>query len=165
MLVRRIDLHCDDTNLLVAVLPHEATHVVLAGKFGSKLVPRWADEGIAVLTEPREKIERHLRNLPQHRQEQTLLSLRQLVQLEDYPEPRRIGAFYAESVSLVDFLSRRAGPQVFTQFLRDGMASGYERALQQHYGFRDFADLEKQWTAFAFNGEAGSPTRVAGAAH
>lgn len=162
VVVRRIDLHWDDPNLLVAVLPHEATHVVLAGRFGSRLVPRWADEGMAVLTEPREKVERHLRNLPQHRQDQTLMSLRQLVQLEDYPEPRRIGAFYAESVSLVDFLCKKAGPQVFTHFLRDGMQGGYERALQQHYGYRDFADLEKEWTRFAFQGEAVSPIKVAG---
>ena len=32
---RRIDLHCDDINLLVAVLPHETTHTVLAGNFGN----------------------------------------------------------------------------------------------------------------------------------
>ena len=46
------------------MLPHEATHVVLAGQFGDQPVPRWADEGMAVLTEPRDKIDRHLRNLP-----------------------------------------------------------------------------------------------------
>ena len=62
-----MDLHCDDVNMLVAVLPHETTHTVVAGNFGDQPVPRWADEGMAVLTEPREKIERHLRNLPKYR--------------------------------------------------------------------------------------------------
>ena len=60
VLSRRIDLHCGDVpNLLAAVLPHETTHVTLAGQFGDRPVARWADEGMAVLTEPREKVERH----------------------------------------------------------------------------------------------------------
>src|SRR5207244_3282532 len=103
LVTRRIDLHCDDPNMIVAVLPHETTHVVLAGQFGDVQVPRWADEGMAVLTEPRDKVERHLHNLDRCRQDGQLFSLRQLMQMHDYPDPRYIGAFYAESVSLVDF--------------------------------------------------------------
>jgi hypothetical protein len=150
VLGRRIDLHCDDPGMLPAVLPHETTHVVLAGKFGEQPVPRWADEGIAVLTEPREKIERHLRNLPKHRQENQLFPLRQLVNMNDYPDPRYIGSFYAQSVSLVDFLSREKGPEVFTQFVREGMHSGYDSALQKYYGLRSFDELEQRWRKYAF---------------
>jgi hypothetical protein len=159
VLGRRMDLHCDDPGMLGAVLPHETTHVVLAGNFGDHPVPRWVDEGIAVLSEPREKIDRHLRNLPRHRQQGELFPLRQLIQMSDYPpEPHRVGAFYAESVSVVDFLSRQRGPEVFTQFIREGMQSGFERAVQKYYGCRSFEDLESQWVAFAF---AGSDTGVA----
>jgi hypothetical protein len=147
---RRIDLHCDEPAMLDAVLPHEATHVVLAGNFGDQPVPRWADEGIAVLTEPREKIDRHLRNLPKHRQDHQLFSLRQLVQMNDYPDPRYIGSFYAQSVSLVEFLSKEKGPEVFTQFVRDGLRSGYDAALQKHYGYRSFDELEQHWRTYAF---------------
>jgi hypothetical protein len=150
VLGRRIDLHCDDPGMLPAVLPHETTHVVLAGKFGEQPVPRWADEGIAVLTEPREKIDRHLRNLPRHRQENQLFPLRQLVNMNDYPDPRYIGSFYAQSVSLVDFLSRDKGPEVFTQFVRDGMHNGYDSALQKYYGLRSFDELEQRWRKYAF---------------
>lgn len=32
---RRIDVHCDDPNMFVGVLPHETTHVVLAGASAS----------------------------------------------------------------------------------------------------------------------------------
>jgi hypothetical protein len=154
VLSRRIDLHCDNLDLLTAVLPHETTHVVLAGNFGEQPVPRWADEGIAVLTEPRPKIERHLRNLAQHRQEGQLFHLRQLVQMNDYPQPQQIPAFYAQSVSLVDFLSHEKGPQVFCQFVRDGLRSGYDSALQRHYGYRSFEELESQWSAVAFRDAA-----------
>jgi hypothetical protein len=147
---RRVDLHCDDPNMMVGVLPHEVTHVVLAGRFGDHVVPRWADEGMAVLSEPRERIERHLRNLPKHRADQHLFGIGQLIQLEAYPDPRYIGPFYAQSVSLVDYLTERSGPRVFAKFLRDGLASGYEPALQRYYGIQTFAQLEQQWMQHTF---------------
>lgn len=160
---RRIDLHCDDPNLLTAVLPHETTHVVLAGKFGDQPVPRWADEGMAVLAEPRDRVERYLRNLPRHRADGQLFALHQLLQLNDYPEPRRVGAFYAQSVSLVEFLAGERGPLTFTRFVRDGMRSGYEGALKRHYGFQDFRELEQHWRRFALKEDpalAGAAERV-----
>src|SRR6202011_5991684 len=137
-------LHCDEPkNMLGAVLPHEATHVVLAGQFGEQPIPRWADEGIAVLTEPREKIDRHLRNLARCRQETGLFSARQLMQMADYPEPRYITVFYAQSVSLVEFLAtRQQGPETLTKFLRAAQKDGYEAALKQHYGYKSFDDLQ-----------------------
>lgn len=156
VVVRRIDLHCDDSNLLPAVLPHETTHVVLAGAFGEQLPPRWADEGMAVLTEPREKVDRHLSNLQRCRQDGTLFSVRELIeqsyqpQQDFYPEPRRIGAFYAQSVSVVDYLTSLRGPQVFSQFLMEGMRYGYEKALQRQYSFQNFGDLEHRWSEYAF---------------
>src|SRR5262249_41277369 len=135
VLARRIDLHCDDvSNMLIGVLPHETTHVILAGQFGEQPIPRWADEGIAVLTEPREKVEKHLRNLGRCRQDNSLLSVKQLMTMADYPEPRYICAFYAQSVSLVEYLSGLKGPQVMTQFLRDAPKIGYEQALNKHFG-------------------------------
>jgi len=161
VLSRRIDLHCDDNNIFMAVLPHEATHVVLAGNFGDKPVPRWADEGIAVLTEPRDKIERHLRTLPDHRQAHQLFPVKQLVNMSDYPDPHYVAAFYAESVSLVEFLSKERGPEVFTQFVRDGLRENFDAALARHYGFVNFDDLEARWQAHAFGGQAAPANQTA----
>jgi hypothetical protein len=156
LVVRRIDLHCDDAHMLIAILPHETTHVVLAGEFGAQLLPRWADEGMAVLTEPRDRIDRHLSNLLKCRQAGQLLRLQQLVQMEDYPkDPHSISGFYAQSVALVEFLTNQRGPQVFTQFLHDGMRYGYEKALERNYGYRSFAELEQRWSQSAFR-EGGS---------
>jgi hypothetical protein len=151
---RSMYLHCDDPNMVVAVLPHETTHVVIAGRFGEFPVPRWADEGLAVLTEPAEKIDRHIRNLPRYRQDRQLFTLRQLMQMNDYPDPRYIGSFYAESVSLVDYLARQKGPQTFTTFLREGLRGGYEPALQRYYGIADFKELEQRWLQSAFSDPA-----------
>jgi tetratricopeptide (TPR) repeat protein len=159
VLSRRVDVHCDDPNMCVGVLPHEVTHVVLAGRFPGAL-PRWADEGMAVLTEPRERVERHLRNLPNHAQQGQLFSMAQLMRFDKkYPEPQLVGAFYAESVSVVDYLSRLHGPQEFSQFMADGMRGGYEAALRKHYNLQSFADLDAAWQRHAF-GEDGS-ARVA----
>jgi len=156
---RRIDLHCDDPNMMIGVLPHETTHVVLAGRFGNHPVPRWADEGMAVLAEPRDRIERHLHNLPKHRADRHLFGTGQLMKLNDYPDPRYIGPFYAQSVSLVEFLSERNGHSVFAKFLRDGLDNGYEQALQRHYGIQSFNELEQMWLQHTF---AGATTNAIG---
>ena len=47
----------DIDRILASGLPHEVTHVILADLFPQQQIPRWADEGMAVLTEPREKID------------------------------------------------------------------------------------------------------------
>ena len=141
---RRIDLHVDAFGFLEAVLPHETTHIVLSGNFGQHQVPRWADEGVAVLTEPAEKVDQHRKNLLRGQKEGLLMPVRDLMNLQNYPEPRRISAFYAQSVILVEFLTMQRGPNVFTDFLRDGLQSGYEPALRKHYGW-SFPDLQAHW--------------------
>jgi hypothetical protein len=150
VVVRRVDIRGDDPNFLVGVLPHETTHVVLAGRFGTHHVPRWADEGMAVLSEPRERVELHLRNLPTHKRDGALFGMAELMKMADYPEPRRVGAFYAQSVSLVDFLCKKKDAATFARFLREGLDGRYETALERHYGYRSFADLEQEWHGHAF---------------
>ena len=68
------------------------------------------------------------------------------MQLENYPEPRQIGTFYAQSVMLVEYLTRLKGPTVFTQFVRDALRDGYEAALRKHYGLQGFQELQDRWT-------------------
>lgn len=148
---RRIDLHCDDANsMLIAVLPHETTHVVIAGQFGDQQIPRWADEGMAVLTEPRDRVDRHLRNLPNCRRDNALFTMKQLVTMPDYPEPRYITAFYAQSVSLVEFLALEKSHATFTAFLREAVQVGYEKSLEKHYGFKSFDELQQKWQQKTF---------------
>lgn len=154
VLERRIDLRGDDANMTIGVLPHETTHVVLAGRFGTHYVPRWADEGMAVLSEPRERVNLHLRNLPKHQREQTLFGVAELMKLSDYPEPRRVGPFYAQSVSLVDFMCQKKDPATFARFLREALDSNYESALRRHYGYQSSADLEREWQQHAFGDAA-----------
>jgi hypothetical protein len=151
IVARRMDMRIDGPSVLDAVLPHETTHVVLAGMFGNVPVPRWADEGIAVLTEPADKIAMHRRNLLKHHQNQQLFGLKELMELKDYPHSARVPAFYAQSVALCEFLTTERGPKTLTDFVRDGVRSGYEVALRRHYNM-SFAELETRWTQKVLNG-------------
>src|SRR6185437_6139229 len=126
------------------------THAVLSGRFGRHLVPRWVDEGIAILTEPRERVELYLKTLPKHRSAHELFTVSKLMSMEDYPERRLVRPFYAQSIGLVEYLAaQKGGPQEFTRFVRDGLDSGYEAALRKHYGISDFKDLEDRWSKAA----------------
>ena len=143
---REVHMRCDNPAMLDAVLPHEITHVVLAGNFGNKHVPRWVDEGVAVLTEPQEKVQQHKKNLAKSLQNRELMPLRDLVQLNNFPEAKQITVFYAESVALVDYLTNLKGPQAFTQFVREALRDGYEGALKKHYGFQTFGEFQDRFT-------------------
>jgi tetratricopeptide (TPR) repeat protein len=153
IIARRMDLRLDINGMMEAVLPHETTHIVLAGMFGNSQVPRWADEGIAVLTEPDEKIDLHRRNLLKHYHDNQLFALKELMELKDYPHHRRIGAFYAQSVVLAEFLAQKRGPKVLTDFIIDGVRQGYDAALQKHYSMT-FAQLEQAWQQEIINNPA-----------
>ncbi|HMP02755.1 MAG TPA: hypothetical protein PKD86_17960 [Gemmatales bacterium] len=143
----RVDVRADHPFMLQAVLPHEVTHVVLAGQTGPLPLPRWADEGIAVLSETYERIGRHLTPLPQFYEEGRAFSALELLTLDDYPEPGRMGSFYGQSACLVQYLSELRGPTEVLEFLRSLGRKGPEQALQQHYGLT-VAELDQRLRRF-----------------
>jgi hypothetical protein len=155
---RRVDLRCDESGMLTATLPHEMTHIVLAGHFGRHMVPRWADEGMAVLSESRERIDVLLGKLPGYRENRTLYNVGELIRMPDYPEAKLVGPFYAQSVSLVEFLCKKKDCQTFARFVREGLDGSYETALQRHFGYRDFAELDRDWRQYAFGSGAVAAT-------
>jgi hypothetical protein len=163
VVLRRIDLRGDDAELLTASLPHETTHAVLAGHFGTHQVPRWADEGMALLSEPDAKRETYRRKLGDARQNGLLFRARELMTMEEYPEPSRSFAFYLQSVSLTDYLSRQpGGPQAFTRFVNEALRSGYDEALRKTYGL-DMITLEQRWRSSAFGNDPSTQAAFRGA--
>src|SRR5205085_10088874 len=111
---------------------------------------RWADEGMAVLDEPQDRIDRHLRSLTRQRNGGRLYTARELIALKDYPEPGRVPVFYAQSVSLADFLVKAKDSRTVACFVRDGLRDGYEKSLQRYYGW-SFDELDRQWRKHAFS--------------
>src|SRR5439155_9364890 len=95
--------------------------------------------------EPPEKVQLHKKNLLRGLPNRELIPLANLMRHENYPEPRQVGTVYAQSVMLVDYLSKLKGPVVFTQFVRDGLREGYDAALRKHYGYQGIAELQERW--------------------
>jgi hypothetical protein len=142
---RRIDLLGAGTNFLSAALPHELTHVVLKDRFTSTVVPRWADEGMAILADSEAKQGRHQRDLQQALAQRTTFHAVELLTMDEYPSSSRFGTFYGQSASLTGFLVSRKNPELFVQFLDRAREAGYDTALQECYDIAGVGELDRQW--------------------
>ena len=99
VVARRMNLRADHPLLVTAILPHEVTHVVLADLFTTQQIPRWADEGIAVLAEPNAEQETRAAELQEPLEAGRVFDLRKLMAM-DYPDAKDWSLYYAQSVSL-----------------------------------------------------------------
>ncbi|HZT79906.1 MAG TPA: sigma-70 family RNA polymerase sigma factor, partial [Gemmataceae bacterium] len=142
---RSMQLEGSLERLLLSALPHEVTHTVFADHFG-KPVARWADEGGAVLSEDDEEQQRH------EKLARTLVEtpgraipLRRLFAMRDFPED--VMALYAQGYSVTRFLVARKDRKTFLVFVKQGMSDGWDKAVKEHYDFRDVEALEDTWLA------------------
>lgn len=148
VVLRRVLLRMDHPATLKAVLPHEVTHVVLADLFPQKQIPRWADEGMAVLAEPSVEQRQRASELNDPLATGKLFKLNDLMTM-DYPESRHWPLYYAQSVSLTRFLVESESPAAFVKFVRAAQEVGFEPALKQVYRIRGFEELQARWLTFA----------------
>lgn len=142
---RRIDLIGDHVPYLSAALPHELTHVVLRDRFPLNPIPRWADEGAAMLADTSDKQERHRKDLRNALTDGTTFSAASLITTDEYPRADRWGTFYGESVSLTKFLVNRDSPARFVSFVEAAASKGYDKALRDTYGIKNVAELDHEW--------------------
>jgi hypothetical protein len=146
--LRSIHVPVKEPNLVADVLPHEVCHSVMAIRFQGK-TPRWADEGMAMLAETPASVADCVGKLPRYRKNEGLFAVEVLLQTDEVDHVTSM-EYYAQSLSLVQYLSGRKGPQEFTKFLRTCIMKGPEPALKQHFDIQGYGDLEKRWQAFAF---------------
>jgi hypothetical protein len=128
--------------ILADVVPHEVTHTVLADHFRAPL-PRWADEGISLLSESKEEQARYTSLNRQTLNEGNGVQIRVLFAASEYP--RNVIGFLAQSYSVTSFLVDRKDRPTFVKFVEDGMKDGWEAAAKAHYGFASLNDLERAW--------------------
>ena len=150
LLSRRMNLRADNPQLLTTILPHEVTHIVLADLFVVQQIPRWADEGIAVLAEPLR--EQHLRaaELQGPLESGQLFDLAQLMAM-DYPDAKDWSLYYAQSVSLTRYLVEQGPPEKFIRFVRDSQRIGPQAALRDVYQIGGLPELQERWLSYARN--------------
>ncbi len=132
--------------LVASVLPHEVTHTVFAYYF-RRPVPRWADEGGAVLSEDEvernrhDQLVRHILNTPGRK-----IPLRRLFALHDYPSD--VMVLYAEGFSVSNYLVSRSDRRTFLEFINQGMSGyGWDNAVRTYYHFNSVDELEEAWLA------------------
>ena len=142
---RRIDLLGGGENYLTASLPHELTHVILKDRFPSAHLPRWADEGTAMLADPAAKQSRHRKDLEEGLGRGATFHAAALLELDGYPPAHRWGVFYGQSASLVKFLVQRNSPEHFVKFIEKSTSQGYDASLQDCYGIENVAALDRVW--------------------
>jgi RNA polymerase sigma factor (sigma-70 family) len=140
---QRISLEGPLNRLLHADVPHEVTHLVLAHYFGWPM-PRWADEGAAILSSDKVERDRHERVL--HRLlsgSDRFVPLRRLFGLHDYPTDTT--AFYPESYSITRFLVESKDRKTFLEFVSRGVRDGWDEAAKRCYGYHGVTEMETAW--------------------
>jgi hypothetical protein len=153
-----ITMHIEGSadRLLASVLPHEITHTVLAYYFRTP-VPRWADEGSAVLSEDDRERAVHEQTVWQilHTPGRAI-PLRRLFSLKEYPrDPSYVMALYAQGYSVTNFLVGQSDRRVFLAFVAQGMqnnGTNWDAALRTHYRYRNIEELEGAWVQYLRNG-------------
>jgi hypothetical protein len=131
--------------ILADSLPHEVTHTVFAHHLGVP-VPRWADEGAAIMSEDDEEQQRHEKLLRQILDTPgRAIPLRRLFPMRDFPSD--VMVLFAEGYSVTHFLVERKDRRTFLAFVKQGMKDDWDGAADRHYGFRDVKDLEQGWFA------------------
>jgi hypothetical protein len=145
--------------LLASVLPHEVTHTVFAYYFRTP-VPRWADEGGAVLSEDdiersrHDRIVRDILNTPGR-----AIPLRRLFAMSKYPSD--VMVLYAEGFSVSDFLVSKSNRPAFLAFVAAGMHEGWDQAARVHYRYASVEALEQDWLTHLRSTRQQPPTMLA----
>ncbi len=147
LITRRVDLRADHPEGYQDALAHELTHVVVADRFIEFPLPRWADEGIAVLADSTAKQTAHFADLNTARRAGESFRLAELLTLQDYPGANRQAAFYGQSTSVARFLVDRGSADQFLRFVETACRRGYDVALNDSYGISGVAELERLWVA------------------
>ncbi len=156
---RRIDLVIGATDFLSAALPHELTHVVLKDRFPNGGLPRWADEGMAMLADPAAKQQRHEHDLDNAILNHSAFDTASLLSLADYPGSARMGVFYGQSAALVKYLVDQKSPQQFVAFVSRAAAIGYDKALRECYAVNNAHELDRLWTQASYEPNVPADTK------
>jgi hypothetical protein len=141
---RRIDLLAVDAVKGLAALPHELVHVLFVDAFPNTPPPKWAEEGLALSFDPADKRARHKRDLHLALESKSTLPLHRLLAGANYPAPTHRAVFYAQSLSLAEYLMQQKPADEFVRFVKLSAERGTTRALLDVYQCAP-SELERDW--------------------
>jgi hypothetical protein len=130
--------------ILADHIPHEVTHCVMADVF-RKPLPRWADEGISLMSETEGEQDRHATLAAQFARSGDLIQTKALFEMKEYPA--KVMVLYAQGFYVARFLMVRKDRRTLLRFVKDGMETGWEAAAKTHYGFASLGELEAAYLA------------------
>jgi len=153
---RRIVTYYQEENFFEGLLPHEISHLILFDFIGyDRDIPLWFNEGIAQLHEQgkSDRADQLMKTLVRNNQYISLMALFSL-DIRQESEENLVGTFYAQSLSLIDFMIKKYGSNRFgilCRALRD--KKSFSQALQSSYpmNISTGAQLEKKWLSYMKN--------------
>ncbi|MCD4779201.1 MAG: hypothetical protein K8S27_01440 [Candidatus Omnitrophica bacterium] len=138
------------------VLPHEIGHLTLKDFVREEPLPLWVEEGVAQFLE-RDKVKYVHAYMKKRIQENDFVAFKRLnrYDIRQEMDPEKVQLYYAQSLSLIDFLIKNYGSLRFGRMcrrVRDGTA--FDQAFLQVYKpeITSFSALEKKWLRYV-NGQ------------
>jgi hypothetical protein len=116
----------------------------MADETADKPLPKWADEGMAMLMDPPEKRAGHRADASNAKQRGRAIRLDTLLTTVGYPEPELQATFYGQSLVLAEYLVAAHGTSEFKRFMKTSAKFGANQALSDVYGY-SISELEQNY--------------------
>lgn len=147
---RIIVTFAQEEELIENILPHEICHLIVKDFIGfDKSLPLWFEEGLAQLQES-DKKELAERVMKEVSAKNMIIpfSMFSRYDVRKETEAVRVIIFYAQSISVMDFLIKKYGLRRFQQlcsFLKEG--KNFDEAFEKAYIslFKSFNEVEDKW--------------------
>ncbi len=131
---------------LGSTLAHEVAHVTLNARF-PKGMPAWANEGIASQFDDGDRAATRTRIVANFATSNQWPSVRTILDAESIGHTDE--STYTISSSLVQFFLANGSRTTLVDFVEAGAKLGWDAALQQFYGIKSVAELQKEWQTWA----------------
>jgi hypothetical protein len=143
---RRIDILADSEGWAANLIPHEMTHVVLADRFCHRQIPRWADEGLAILSESGNRVANALETADIKSRSGQAIELAQLLSAASYPSSKeQAELFFAQSAAFSAFLVSQYTEENVMLFVDGCNSIGPAKAAERLAAGQDLDDIERMF--------------------
>ena len=149
---RVIVTYKQEKQFLDGLLPHEISHLILHDFILKERIPMWFDEGVAQLQEPAKKdVAAGIMHTLILKRAYIPFEILAALDIRKETDTGKVQAFYAQSLSIVEFLLEKYGSDSFSRlcrYLKDG--KDFEKALSSAYTntIGSMKDLEQKWLAY-----------------